>query len=258
MASENKMGEGMTKKQKATAIGLVVVLIIIIWQVMGLFGGSKPESTSAIVPAAHKGTMSANNPATTQQIAARNNANPVINNPSVRVQQTQLREMPVNMDARLVDLQKQTEQKQIDQLNQLQTLKLQREIAETNQAIASARLATVTAEKSVSDLLTRPAPQQVPASAYTSTLVNPTQTGVQVASEPQQAPAPVEVQYVVISVSMEMGRWHAVLGYQGKLYNVSIGDILPADNSVVVSIGKNGVILLKDNKRKKISIISSI
>lgn len=291
MAENKMMGRfaGMTTKQKATAIGLVVVVLVILWQVMGLFGGGGSSQAPADFPSAKQpGQMSANTPGKTPQTPPSTTPSGAAPGPSMPgasqppaanmtpvnqpVDQS-MRETPVMLDARIVDMQKQTEQKYIDQLNQLQTLKIQREIAETNQAIASARLATVTAEKSVSDLLTKPsAPVQpvVPAGAYSNTLVNPTPTGVQVTTTegappppgqnipPAPLATPAEVPYVVISVSMQMGRWSAVLGYQGKLYNVSIGDVLPMDNSVVASIGKNGVLLVKGKTRRKISILSSI
>ena len=56
---------------------------------------------------------------------------------------------------------------------------------------------------------------------------------------------------------MQFNRWTAVLGSQGKLYNVAVGDVL-ADGERVLSISKSGVILEKEGKSKKISIISSI
>lgn len=273
MVPEKKAGmnqlSGMTTKNKVVAGLLVVVVIFLLWQVMGLFGGKseappEPAPTKQQMNANAAGGGGAGGATPGAPAGGTPNAGAGMSQPS---DQTQLHEAPVGMDARIVDLQKQTQQKYIDQLNQLQTLKVQREIAETNQAIATARLATVTAEKSVSDILTKPTPQQVPVGAYSAPLVNPTLTGVPVATEGQPTGAPTEVppppptaaaSYVVISVSMQLGRWSAVLGYQGKLYNVSIGDVLPIDGSVVASINKNGVLLVKNGERRKISIISSI
>jgi type IV pilus biogenesis protein PilP len=75
---------------------------------------------------------------------------------------------------------------------------------------------------------------------------------------PQQQVGPAPVSYVVISVSMQMNRWTAVLGYQGKLYNVSVGDVLPMDGWSVQSISREGVILKKDNDTRKISLVPAI
>ncbi|MHB1948373.1 MAG: hypothetical protein ACYCQI_09695 [Gammaproteobacteria bacterium] len=272
----------MTTKQKVTIAAFVVIILIIIWQVMGLMGGGAP--TSPATPA----KMAATNKQPNQMMtnappgAPAGGASPAIApnppgtpmqpgmNPAAAVppEQQQLKEVPVNLDANIVELQKQTEQKYIDQVNQLQSLKLQKEIAETNQAIASAKLATVTAEKSVSDLLTKQAPQPIPYMPASAFNVAPGQGGVPAAPPTEGGPASnvppppltatAVVPYTVISVSMELGKWSAVLGLQGKLYNVYIGDVLPIDGSVVTSINKNGVILVKDGKRRKISIISSL
>lgn len=275
------MLSGLTTKQKVIIIGLIVVVIVVVWQMIGLFSGGGTSASQANFAAGPKMPMSANAPGKPLTPINPGNPNPNVppmpvsppspaipNQPNLPTNESvSMKEAPVSMDARLVDLQKEIEQKYIDQLNQLQTLKIQREIAETNQAIAAAKLATVTAEKNASDLLTRPStptPPTVPASAYSGTLVNPTPTGVTVTGPetlppPVNQPPPPEVaQYVVISVSMQLGRWSAVLGYQGKLFNVSIGDVLPVDGSVVASINKNGVVLVKGHLHKRISIVSSI
>jgi hypothetical protein len=153
-------------------------------------------------------------------------------------------------------MQKATEEKYVVKLNELEELRLQRQIAEMNQGIAAAKLATVTAEKDISDLLTRPSQpsQPIPESVYTSQLVN------QGAAETPIPPPPITnpiADYTLISVSMQLHKWSAVIGYQGKLFYVNIGDSLP-DNSTVVSINKNNVILKKDGETKKIAMVSSI
>lgn len=280
---------GMTTKQKATAGALVVVVIIVLWNVIGLFGGGgeapapAPQPKAGPMSAATPGKLGAPTPASggitpvPNPAAAGGPPTPALPQAPI-AEGPALRETAASLDARIVDLQKQTQQKYMEEINQLQTLRIQREIAETNQAIAAANLATRTSEKAVSDLLTKPVPlppAPVPLGAYSNQLVNPTLQGVNVAGVPTTGPAtpppgaattpgptnppaPVETQYVVISVSMQLGRWSAVLGYQGRLFNVSIGDVLPVDGSVVSSINKNGVVLVKGNNRRRISIISSI
>lgn len=244
---------GMTTRQKVIAVAFVIIVIVIVWQVMGLFGGSKPSPTAIVATTTTQATMTTARPGTAPSAPA---------NPAP--DQAVLHQMPVSMDNQIVEAQKEVAQKYIDQLNQLQMLKVQREIADTNQAIATARLATVTAEKSISDLLTTPtAPPPaipVPPGAYATPLVNPTPSGQTVVATQEVPPPPVpsESNYSVISVAMQFGKWNAVLGYEGKLYSVGIGDILPTDGSVVASINKNGVTLVKDGKRKRIGIVASI
>jgi type IV pilus biogenesis protein PilP len=138
--------------------------------------------------------------------------------------------------------QREMQQQYLDSLNELQMLRIKKEIAETNQAIAAAKLATVTAEKNISDVLTQPSPLAI------ANPVNPSQP-----SQPQVQQA----QYVVISVAMQNSKWTAVLQYEGKLYSVSVGDVL-ADGVTVASIARDGVVLEKNGERVKLSIISSI
>jgi hypothetical protein len=62
----------------------------------------------------------------------------------------------------------------------------------------------------------------------------------------------------VISVSQLQNRWGAVLGYQGNLYSVFSGDVLPPDGSKVISISKSGVILEKNGIRTLVSMVPVI
>src|SRR5690606_24594193 len=136
-------------------------------------------------------------------------------------------------------------------VNELQMLKIQRDIAETNKAIAGAKLDTVNAQKNIVTLL---APEQP--SNYAQHLVNPTGAAAPTAGTPP--PTIIEVPYTVISVTEIQGRWGAVIGAQGKLYNVHVGDVLPADKSKVISINKSGVVLEKDGVKKIVSLVPII
>ena len=240
MASDSQMKNnfsGMTTRQKTIAAVFAVIVLILIWQVAGLFGGGK--APTKITPAPAK-TMTAGAPA--GQV----------------VGESQIRQAPLPTDNQFMKLQRDSEQQYVSKLNELESLKIQREIAEMNQAIAASKLATVTAEKGISDLLTKPTPMQVSAGEYASKLAGPVRQGESLLGQQMGTAAPVEVQYTVISVSMQLHKWNAVLGYQGKLYNVSIGDVLPVDGAVVVSISRNGVILNKDGKRRKVSLVAAI
>jgi hypothetical protein len=172
--------------------------------------------------------------------------------------QAELKQAQVLSDPGFLQQQQMSEQKYIGKINDLEDLKIQRAIAETNQAIATAKLATVTAEKNISDLLTKPVMPEVPAGTYANKLANPGMQGENAVGLPPFGSPQQVVQYTVISVSMQLGRWNAVIGSQGKLYNVIVGDVLTPDNSVVVSINKNGVMLRKNGQVRKVSIMSSI
>lgn len=242
-SDKSQVFSNMNMRQKVTAGALVLILIVIIWQVVGLFGGG---STKAPTSAAVKSTGAP--AAMTAQQAMPQPAE------LVKTQApTSQREME------LMQLQQETQAKYLSAVNELQMLKVTREIAETNQAIMAAQLATVTAQKNIVTML---APQQqMMASDYGRGLVNPAGASAQVKPTGQsQTTATIvpDVTYTVISVSQLQYRWNAVLGYQGNLYNVSVGDVLPADGSVVKSINKSGVTLEKNGVIKKISLVPII
>lgn len=137
--------------------------------------------------------------------------------------------------------QEQVQSKYVNALNELQMLKIQKEIAETSQAIVAAKLATATAEKSISDLLSE---GETPANKPGGPTTGPSSTNVE---PPQQLPPGVIAEtpgsYSVQSVSMEQDQWHAVVKFKDKLYNVSVGDMLPPDKSLVKTIDQRGVTL---------------
>lgn len=258
MNEKTNMFANMTTRQKATAGIFVLIMLFLLWQVWGLFRGSKP--TPAPAPAKHTTAMNAAAPgaATANPATATPAPTPQLPKPAM----TQ-REME------LMQLQKETEAKYVAAINELQMLKVTREIAETNQAIMSAKLATITAQKNILEVLTKPSQQATPAN-YSEGLVNPTAGAPltppgSAGQGPTQAPPaqitpppPTESAYTVISVTQLRYRWGAVLGYEGNLYNVSIGDILPPDGSKVIGIDKSGVMLEKNNVRKRISLVPII
>lgn len=244
MAPESQMKNtlsGMTTRQKTIAAVFVVIVLILIWQVAGLFSGGK-SAPKTISPAPVK-TMGATSPTS--------GAMPV-------AEELPVRQAALPVDNQFVKLQRDSEQQYVTKLNELESLKIQREIAEMNQAIAASKLATVTAEKGISDLLTKPTPVQVSAGEYANKLANPVRPGETVVGQQTTTALPTEIQYTVISVSMQLHKWSAVVGYQGKLYNVSIGDVLPVDGAVVESINRNGVVLNKDGKKRKVSLVAAI
>lgn len=229
----------MTTRQKLTAAVFVIILLIVVWQLYGLFSSDTsapivPKTTTAGTPGAPLKTgMQTPQPA---QLSA-------------RTETLSPREME------LIKLQQETQAKYVSALNELQMLKITRDIAETNQAIATAKLATITAEKGVVDLLTvKPTPPPPP-----TTYAPP---GVNQVGQPTK-PLPVEeaetdVAYSVISVSLLQFKWNAVLGYQGNLYSVAVGDVLPPDRSKVVAISKSGVVLERKGVRRRLSLVPII
>ena len=237
-------------KQKIILVAVVLVVALIIWQVMSLFSSPTPPPAPPVTK-----TMPANGSG-----GASNKTNGQMPTTAATTPPDQLKQGTLPVDPQFNKMQTTTEEKYVTKLNELEDLKIQRQIAETNQAISAAKLATVTAEKDISDLLTKPAPAvPLPGSAYANQLVSPTTGGgaaVMVPVPPKEVEATVE--YSVISVTMQLNKWSAVLGYQNRLFNVTVGDVLPPDHSIVININKSGVTLKKDGETRKLSMISSI
>lgn len=259
--ADNTTKVPLSTKQKVIAVLFVVITCFVIYEVMGLFSSEKP-SAPAIKPTAQTTIQP-------KSIAGRTEGS--VGGPASLAMQPSASDTltPVNaitFPKENADVQKQQQQQQqqqqsyLDSVNQLQLLKVKREIAETNQAIASARLATETANKSMSDLLTQPAVLPMVPGGSDMGKMSTTQSGDQLSDK---MPPPIvksqvlDIPFTVVSVSMQFNRWNAVLGYENKLYSVLIGDSL-FDGSKVVTITKNGVTLLKDGLRRKISIQTTI
>src|SRR3990167_3103606 len=221
----------MTTRQKFIAGVLILIVIILFWQLKGLFGGG--SDTTALPKTASTA-------------------------PSIQQMVPQPAPLPKPVmsqrEMELLAQQKQIEAKYIAALNELQALRLEREIAETNKAIIDAKLGTITAQKNIIDLLSPPPPPQVVQGGYAQSLAGGSvTTALPITSQPPQ-----EVNYTVVSISRLESRWSAVLGYQTNLYQVSTGDVLPIDGSKVVSIDRSGVLLEKEGVRKKISLVPII
>lgn len=265
--ADNTTKAPLNTKQKVIGALTVVIFGFIIYEVIGLFSSGE-TAAPAITPAAQTPTqqkqMSATMPATGNTTAT----TVAMQQQSAAASGTLASVNAITFPKENADIQKQQQQQQqsyLDSVNQLQLIKVKREIAENNQAIATARLATETANKTMSDLLTQPAVLPQPPGGLSATDNSGKPGTVQaVGQSPEGMSVPIasksqvlDIPFTVISVSMQSNRWNAVLSYQDKLYSVSIGDSL-FDGSKVVSISKNGVSLLKDGNKRKISIQTMI
>lgn len=232
----------MTTRQKVIIVSFVIVLIFLAWQVYGLFGGGG-------------GGTVATAPSTTSPTSAVPPTGPAI---SPNVPQPASLSKPAApltpQEAELLRQQKELEAKYLAAVNELQMLRIEREIAETNKAIMAAKFDTISSEKHIVDLL-KPQPLVTPGS-YAAGLETP--VAPQPTTPVPQPTTPTIESYQVISVTQINYKWTAVLGYQGNLYSVQVGDVLPADQSKVISIDKTGVVLLKDSTRKKLSLVPII
>ena len=231
-------------RQKITVIVFIAVLAIIGWQVYSLFEESIPTAppanqTAAAAPknpSASSAPIAATPPGVTPPHSG---PAPVLPKPPILSAK----------ELELIKLQRQAEERYVTAVNQLQMLKIEREIAETNKSIAAARLATATAEKEMATLAQ-------PLSNFTQSITtNPSSTG----PISQEISSAATGNFMVISVSYLQGRWSAVLSSQGKLYQVFVDDILPDNNNIkVLEINKSGVILKIGDEKRKISLVPLI
>ena len=244
MSPDNQMQDAGNPKQKLIVVIAIIIFLVIGWQLIGLFGGGSKAPTSE--PIVAKTSAPAGSSRMPQQPGSVNSAAPAAEENPVP------QPVPLQTNAELAKLQQETEAKYIAAVNELQMLKLQREIAEVNQALAASKLSTMTTEKSISDLLVTKSVMQAPEETFNSNPVSPK-------NMPQRQPASAEgtPSYVLLSVSQQGVSWSAVIGNGAKRYSVSVGDILPADASVVLSINENSVVIEKDGKKKKLNLSNS-
>lgn len=247
----------ISTRTKVTAAVFVVIVIFLLYEVFQIFKGGG-DGSAPVAPAATSKMSGTNNPMNAQAPSGPPPPQAATLTPATT---------PTARDAELMRLQQATESKYLSAVNDLQMLKVEKDIAETNKAIMSARYDTITAEKNIVNLL-KPPPTPTTAS-YAPSLVTPGTEGTP--TTPTVTPPPTvtatmtttttqtEIEnYQVISVSLLNNRWGAVLGLQGNLFSVQTGDVLPADRSKVVSIDKTGVILENGGKRKKFSLVPII
>jgi type IV pilus biogenesis protein PilP len=234
MADKSKATSSTDTRKKITIGITAVVVLIVIWQIMGLFGGGSSPA-----------------PASTPEAAK--NAPPPMPTPTPATLAATQQQPMTQREAELMRLQQETEAKYISALNQLQMLQVEKDIADTNKDIAKAKLDTVTAQKGIVDALSVPA--QPPGGAFVQGLSGTQQTTT---TTTETKPVINEVTYTVVSVSQLRYRWSAVMSYMNALYSVSVGDILPPDGSKVISIDKSGVTLEKDGGKKKVSMVPII
>lgn len=258
MTADKVQLSSMTTRQKVIAGVVVLIVIFLIWQIKGLFGNS---SSTAPAPVAVQKTQP-------MMTAANNNGQPMLGAPgapSTAASTSSQQNVPkpaqlpqpalTPREAELLKLQQDTEAKYLEALNELQILKVNQAIAETNKAIATAKLDTVTAQKGVVDMLSGP----VVSSANYAQSLGGAPVGTQTSTTTTRTAAPSQqIDYTVISVSQLQYKWNAVIGNQGNLYSVTIGDKLPPDGSKVIAIDKSGVWIEKDGGKRKLSMVPII
>jgi hypothetical protein len=230
-------------RQKITVIVFIAVLAIVGWQVYSLFEESIPTPPASP-------TAAANNPTAAPSLkAAAATSPPGITPPAAAAPVLPKPPVLSAKELELIKLQRQAEERYVAAVSQLQMLKIEREIAETNKSIAAARLATATAEKDMAKLAQ-------PLGNFSQNLTTNPTSGP---SQPEISNLVAAGNFMVISVAYLQGRWSAVLSNQGKLYQIFVGDILPDNNNVkVLEINKSGVTLKIGDETRKISLVPLI
>lgn len=224
----------------------IIMLLVILgmfglvaWQGMEMFGGGgeAPEQAKAkVIP------------------------NPDIPKPATMSQAKAEKAKAAPMTEREIQLmqeQQRMQEKYMATLSNLQQLTADLAIAEANKLIMKARQETIESQKKIVTILTPPEPTK----NYSESLSSPggtatasSTTGAATTGTQAAQSSPGFGNVTVVSVTNIRGKWNAVVGANGKLYNLSIGDTLPTDGSVVTSISKSGITLTKDDKEVKVAM----
>lgn len=238
-------------KQKIMAVIFFFIGAFILYEVIGMFRGGEKATVTPKLPPPTMASKGASAPSSAVQNVPPGQSAAAKNIPPSSPQPAQQQESSSQMSkptaaaippppTAYVIQQDQTQSGYLKALNELQILKLEREMAETNQAIMAAKLATVTAEKDISDLLSPESAESKTAAKQAATPSTGPTPGLPSAAMPSGGGSN---NYVVQSVTMEQEQWHAVLNYKNIYYDVTVGDVLPPDGSVVTAIDQKGVTL---------------
>ncbi len=244
-SDKSSLASGMAPRQKAIIAGVAVIILIILWLSYSMYQNSQPmvvTPTPTTAPIAGAATAPG--------------GMPPIHTPS----QAKLTTQPMTeREAQLMKIQQETESSYIKAMSELQLLKLNQQFAETNQAIMKAKLETVSAQKKIVDLLQTDAERANAAGQG----ANITPAAMEAAMRNMQAQQQLAQQqaianYTVVSVTNLQGQWRAVLGTQGRLFSVKVGDVLPVDGAKVLSISSSGVTVQRNGISKRFSMVPII
>ncbi len=263
-------------RQKIILVLVVIAVAFGGWMIYGMFKKSDAEIAAE---------MAANNPPPKKM-------DPISDQ---RPMPAKIAEEPVApaVQSELTKMQQATQKQYVEILNELQMLKLNQQIVETNKDIATAKLATVKAQKDIVDLLTpkstkstnnmqqtvdnNSSPNQsvsggpanpllisesnnaVNQAVPTPSLQNGTDNndnGQSMPVKPERKP-PSQL-YEVVSVTQLLSKWNAVLAFKNKLFSVSVGDVVPGDGSTVIEISRTGVTLEHDGIQRRVSMVPII
>ena len=233
----------MDTKKKITYGLMVVVLAFFGWQAFAMFGGGGDDAA--------QGPVIQKNPDT-----------PKVASLMPPQKKTTDQKPMTEREAQLIRLQQETQAKYIAAVNELQMLKIEKDIAETSRDVSKAQLEGITAKKGIVDLLSPEKAVVTSPDAYAQGLSGGARTSSTTSTDATNtvgASTKISTDsYTVVSISKLRGQWIAVLGYSGTLYKVQRGDVLPYDGSVVSSIDRSGVQLERDGKKTKVSMVPII
>jgi hypothetical protein len=229
----------METKKIVTIVAVIAVVGVIAWQAKSMFGddtAAQEEAAKSAAPAIH--------PDTPKQAA-------LIPPPPPASAAKPL--TPAEIEANR--LQQEAQVKYLAALDDLQMLKVEKDIAETNKDIMKAKEDMITSQHKIVDML---APKAQPSPV--STLDNSGRPGISGAGPGTGQPGmgPNNVEYSVVSVTNLRGRWTAIINTGSKLVSVTAGDVMSDNNVTILSIDRSGVLIEKDGNKKKIVMPSVI
>lgn len=248
------------ESKKIVTIGLIAVVVAFgVWYGMSIYAeqdkaaleAAKPKPMETPKTATLMPTTPAANPAQTATAATGPAAG------SGAGQQTKL--VLTEREIQLMKMQQEAQAQYLQLLDQLQTLRVQKDIAETNKDIMKAKMDAVFALRKMNDLLAPPAPP--PAPVLDNSKLGDNGAGTPAAGRqglPVVGGGGDSSDISVVSVTNLQGRWMAVLNTGGKLISVAAGDKLESDNSIVLAIDRSGIWLEKNGIKRKVTMMSFI
>lgn len=233
-------GQNLDTRQKVIVVLTVVFFLIAGWQLVAIFkGNGGGHSHTAATPAPAAATSSVAAPA--QQRA------PQPNTPAPK--QVAL---PAPSPKTLAELQL-SQQNQMEYLqlsSDYQLAKMRQMLADTNASIAKANLSSAKSSLELSKV----SQQYKTIHGASSDLSNVTPSQTPSALSHQSTKITISGKYSVALVAYQRGKWTATLRTDdGTLVSVKTGSQLP-DDSRVVMINRNGVVLQKDGQNVSLPV----
>lgn len=253
-------------KQKAMLVLALVIFVIVLYQLINMFGSSgepvtnfadnKPSRAATvpnikpeIKPSSRPTVQGAPKPASpSNSFPDAKESAPMGKGDATKAGSDSKEDkpqdpQPANIDVSHFETTK-LNSSYLQMLNEIQELKFKQQLYNAQQALFSSEMATLKTKQDLESLknAANAPPEETDSKQHSSK-----KRGVDAHNPGNSATNSEDQVYVVKSVTMERDQWHAVLSYGKQDFDVTVGDILSPDNAEVVAIDQKGVSLQVDS-----------